>query len=61
VADELLERIAAGRRLRRHRFERAGFLLVAAASFLRNPADGRDWSASPAAAGKRRGTSDRFR
>ena len=28
--------------------------------FLRNPADTRDWNASPRAAGERRGTSDRF-
>lgn len=38
----------------------AGFKLVAEASFLRNPADTRDWNDSPTAAGKRRGTSDRF-
>jgi predicted methyltransferase len=40
--------------------ERAGFVLDAEASFLRNPADARDWSASPRTAGERRGTSDRF-
>ena len=28
--------------------------------FLRNPADKRDWNASPRTAGERRGTSDRF-
>jgi predicted methyltransferase len=39
---------------------RAGFLLLTADSFLRNPADMRDWSASPGEAGPRRGTSDRF-
>jgi predicted methyltransferase len=44
----------------RHEIESAGFKLVAAADFLRNPADSRDWSASPRTAGERRGTSDRF-
>jgi predicted methyltransferase len=39
---------------------RAGFRLTAADSFLRNPADMRDWSAAPQEAGTRRGTSDRF-
>ena len=39
---------------------RAGFELVETASFLRNPADQRDWNASPMAAAARRGTSDRF-
>jgi predicted methyltransferase len=39
---------------------RAGFVLETAGSFLRNPADMRDWSAAPRAAGTRRGTSDRF-
>lgn len=38
----------------------AGFELAAAADFLRNGEDGRDWSASPRAAGERRGESDRF-
>jgi predicted methyltransferase len=38
----------------------AGFELVAEASFLRNPADTRDWNDSPSSAGARRGTSDRF-
>lgn len=38
----------------------AGFTLVAEANFLRNPADTRDWSSSPSAAGARRGTTDRF-
>jgi predicted methyltransferase len=38
----------------------AGFELVAEASFLRNPADARDWNDSPSAAAARRGTSDRF-
>jgi predicted methyltransferase len=40
--------------------ERAGFVLDAEADFLKNPADTRDWSASPRTAGERRGTSDRF-
>jgi predicted methyltransferase len=40
--------------------ERAGFRLVAEASFLRNPADTRDWNDSPRVAGERRGQSDRF-
>lgn len=38
----------------------AGFRFVAAADFLRNPADTRDWNDSPREAGARRGTSDRF-
>jgi len=44
----------------RSEIESAGFRLVADADFLRNPADTRDWSASPRTAGERRGTSDRF-
>ncbi len=44
----------------REEIEAAGFRLVAAADFLRNPNDSRDWSASPRTAGARRGTSDRF-
>jgi predicted methyltransferase len=43
-----------------HEIEQAGFELDAAADFLRNPADARDWNDSPSAAGARRGTSDRF-
>jgi predicted methyltransferase len=39
---------------------RAGFRLVTADSFLRNPSDERDWNASPGPAAGRRGTSDRF-
>jgi predicted methyltransferase len=39
---------------------RAGFVLDGEADFLKNPADTRDWSASPHAAGERRGTTDRF-
>ena len=44
----------------RTEIEAAGFKLIADADFLRNPADARDWSASPRSAGERRGTSDRF-
>ena len=40
--------------------QRAGFKLEAKASFLRNPADTRDWNDSPREAGARRGTSDCF-
>ncbi len=40
--------------------ERAGFRLAGEADFLRNPADARDWNASPTGAGERRGSSDRF-
>jgi predicted methyltransferase len=40
--------------------ESAGFELVEQSHFLRNPDDDRSWSASPSAAGARRGTSDRF-
>jgi len=47
-------------RVVRQEIEAAGFRLVAAADFLRNPADVRDWNASPRKAGDRRGTSDRF-
>jgi predicted methyltransferase len=39
---------------------KAGFVLDAEADFLREPGDARDWSASPKAAGERRGHSDRF-
>jgi predicted methyltransferase len=39
---------------------KAGFVLDAEADFLREPSDTRDWSASPKAAGERRGHSDRF-
>lgn len=40
----------------------AGFVLASEATFLKNPADPRDWDASPTAATKagKRGTSDRF-
>jgi predicted methyltransferase len=47
-------------RLVRTEIEQAGFKLAAEGSFLRNPQDTRDWSASPRTAGERRGTSDRF-
>lgn len=40
--------------------QNAGFKLAAESEFLRNPADARDWSASPRVAGEKRGTSDRF-
>jgi predicted methyltransferase len=40
--------------------ERAGFVLDAQADFMKNPADPRDWNASPMAAGEKRGTADRF-
>jgi predicted methyltransferase len=40
--------------------EAAGFTLLRSDDVLRNPQDTRDWSASPSAAGERRGTSDRF-
>jgi predicted methyltransferase len=38
----------------------AGFTLERTADFLRNPADARDWDASPRVAGERRGTGDTF-
>jgi predicted methyltransferase len=44
----------------RQEVEAAGFRVAAEAGFLRNPADARDWNASPREAGERRGTSDRF-
>lgn len=40
--------------------EAAGFTYVGESDAWRNPEDTRDWSASPRAAGERRGTSDRF-
>ena len=40
--------------------EKAGFRLDSEATFLANPADTRDWNASPIRAGAKRGTSDRF-
>jgi predicted methyltransferase len=39
---------------------KAGFKLQKEGSFLRNTEDTRDWSASPGAAGEKRGTGDRF-
>lgn len=47
-------------RVVREEIEAAGFRVVAEATFLRNPADPRDWNDAPSAAGDRRGTSDRF-
>jgi predicted methyltransferase len=47
-------------RVVRDEVEAAGFRLAAEGSFLRNPADPRDWNSSPRAAGERRGRSDRF-
>jgi predicted methyltransferase len=44
----------------REEIQRAGFKLAEEGSFLRNPADTRDWNDSPRAAADRRGTSDRF-
>jgi predicted methyltransferase len=44
----------------RDEVEAAGFRLAAEGSFLRNPADPRDWNSSPRAAAERRGMSDRF-
>jgi len=38
----------------------AGFKLERSDDFMRNPADTRDWNASPVAAAEKRGTSDRF-
>ncbi len=40
--------------------EAAGFHLLKEGHFLENPADPRDWNASPSASGDKRGTSDRF-
>ena len=40
--------------------EAAGFKLKDSSDILRNKEDTRDWSASPGAAGEKRGTSDRF-
>jgi predicted methyltransferase len=44
----------------REEISKAGFVLAAESSILRNPDDARDWSASPSKAGERRGESDRF-
>ncbi len=40
--------------------EEAGFRFESESDFLRNPLDMRDWNSSPASAGERRGSSDRF-
>lgn len=40
--------------------EKAGFILDEQGQFMKNPADPRDWNASPTAAGEKRGTADRF-
>jgi predicted methyltransferase len=55
---ETLHRIE--ERVVREEIKRAGFRLDAESSILRNPADTRDWNASPREAGEKRGTSDRF-
>ncbi len=44
----------------REEVTKAGFKLADSADFLKNPADRRDWNASPRAAAEKRGTSDRF-
>jgi predicted methyltransferase len=44
----------------REEIEHAGFKLAGEGGFLRNPADPRDWNASPRVAAEKRGTSDRF-
>jgi predicted methyltransferase len=44
----------------REEVEHAGFRLLSESTFLRNPADARDWNDATASAGERRGTSDRF-
>jgi len=44
----------------RDEVQKAGFVIDGEASFLKNPDDARDWSASPRVAGEKRGTSDRF-
>ncbi len=44
----------------RKEVEAAGFRFESANDALRNPADTKDWNASPSAAGDKRGTSDRF-
>ncbi|MBS2026422.1 MAG: class I SAM-dependent methyltransferase [Deltaproteobacteria bacterium] len=44
----------------RQQVEAAGFHFLRADESLRNPADTRDWNASPSAAKEKRGTSDRF-
>lgn len=44
----------------RKEIQAAGFKLERSDDFMRNPADTRDWNASPVAAAEKRGTSDRF-
>ena len=44
----------------REEITRAGFRLIRESQAWRNPADTRDWSASPRFAGEKRGSSDRF-
>lgn len=44
----------------REDIEKAGFKLGQEGSFLKNPADARDWNTAPFAAADKRGTSDRF-
>jgi len=39
---------------------KAGFKFAERAEFMKNPADTRDWNASPRVAAEKRGTSDRF-
>jgi predicted methyltransferase len=55
---ETLHRI--DERVVREDLDRAGFKLLEDADVFRNKGDARDWSASPMAAGEKRGTSDRF-
>jgi predicted methyltransferase len=69
IVDHVAEEGSGGRDAQTlHRIDRAmlieeitaaGFRLDAELDLLRNPDDARDWSASPGAAGERRGTSDR--
>ena len=47
-------------KLVRQEIQKAGFKLVSEAGFLRNPADTRDWNASPGGPAELRGTTDRF-
>ncbi len=47
-------------RVVREDLDRAGFKLLEDTDAFRNKGDARDWSASPMAAGEKRGTSDRF-
>jgi predicted methyltransferase len=55
---ETLHRI--DERVVREDLDRAGFKLLEDTDAFRNKGDARDWSASPMAAGEKRGTSDRF-